>query len=86
MMLADRRWRQEGFVRQYDVKFRRPAELPEAKCEDLNSIKVALKYGQTNGRKKLTKGTWACMRFPASVGCHCPAGLADLALWILQTW
>lgn len=47
---------QEGFIRQYDVKFRRPAELPEAKCEDMNSIKVALKYGQTNGRQKLTKG------------------------------
>jgi len=45
----------EGFLRQYDVKFRRPAELPEAKSEDINCIKVAIKYGQTNGKQKLSK-------------------------------
>jgi len=45
----------EGFLRQYDVKFRRPAELPEAKCEELHFVKVAIMYGQTNGRQKLSK-------------------------------
>jgi len=45
----------EAFLRQYDVKFRRPAELPEAKCEEIHFIKVAIMYGQTNGRQKLSK-------------------------------
>ena len=45
----------EAFLEQYNVRFRRPAELPMAKCEDLNCIKVAIKYGQTNGPQKLTK-------------------------------
>ena len=70
----------EGFCRQYDVRFRRPAELPEAKCEEINYTKVALKYGH-NCETPLTKDLVkeALKRIVSKVGELFQAG-ADLEI------
>mmetsp|Transcript_36487 Transcript_36487/g.113762 ORF Transcript_36487/g.113762 Transcript_36487/m.113762 type:complete len:299 (-) Transcript_36487:618-1514(-) len=44
----------EYFIQQYGIRYRKPAELPEAKCEEINFAKLAINYSENLKKDVIT--------------------------------